>query len=309
MVHNKKDIISIYDYSKKDIEETLQIASKFDNQKYPELLKDKIVGTIFLEASTRTHLSFVSAAKRLGAQTIRFPSTASSFEQKKESFTDTLRIIQHYTDLLVLRHPYEGAARLAADILDIPVINAGDGSNQHPTQTFIDLYTIKRIMQTLDTLNITFVGDLRFGRTVHSLITALQHFNVHISLVSPENLRLPCEYKALLTKNGINYIESQRLEEVLPHSKILYMTRFQRERFIDENEYTKVEANYSINLEFIEKYAARELKIMHPLPRRNEIASDIDRTHYCHYFTQAKNGITVRKALLALALSKTEEIT
>ncbi len=303
MKHNYFNIISINDYKRKDIEYFLQIIHNFDTKEYATLLHHCIIGSIFLEASTRTHLSFISAAKRLGASTIRFPSALSSFQHKKETLYDTLRVVEPYIDLLILRHSLEGSARFAADILNIPVINAGDGANQHPTQTFIDLYTIQKHIGTLDSLHIAFVGDLRFGRTVHSLLDALKYFRCTVYFVSPKNLTIPPIYKQKLDFHTITYTEHDTLSEILPHVDIMYMTRFQRERFVDDAEFDFIEANYAIHRSLLEKYAKNTLKILHPLPRGNEIPRSIDNSPYALYFEQAKNGIPVRKALLAIALN------
>ena len=304
MRYNYNDIISINDYERKDLEYFLQIIHKFDTQEYPTLLYNLIIGSIFLEASTRTHLSFISAAKRLGASTIRFPSTLSSFQHKKETFYDTLRVVESYIDLLILRHPLEGSARLAADTLTIPVINAGDGSNQHPTQTFIDLYTIQKHLHTLDSLSIAFVGDLRFGRTVHSLVDALKHFDCSIHFISPKNLTIPPLYKQKLSQYNRSFFEHDTLPDVLPKVDIIYMTRFQRERFIDDEEFDFIEHNYAIDKELLTRLAKDTLKVLHPLPRGNEIHRNIDNSPYALYFEQAKNGIPVRKALLSIVLNK-----
>lgn len=293
------------DFKKQEILGLLRLITRFDRKKNPKILKDVIIGTVFLEASTRTLLSFTSAAKRLGAKTLRFPSVSSSFQQKNESFSDTLRVIQHYADLLVLRHPQEGAARLASELVNVPIINAGDGSNQHPTQTFVDLYTIKKCVPSFDSLSIAFVGDLRFGRTIHSLIEALSHFNTTLYLISPNNLRLPDQYLRMLQEKNIVYHECEHIKDATKHCDILYMTRFQRERFVDDEEFDFIESNYSIDLSFLTKHAHKKLKVLHPLPRGKEINNDVDTSPYCTYFEQAQNGLPVRQALLAYALQKT----
>ena len=265
------------------------------------LMHGKIVATMFYEPSTRTKLSFESAAMRLGAQILYFDADHSSVK-KGESFSDTIKMIESYSDIIVIRHPQDGAARLAASVSQKPVLNAGDGSNQHPSQTLLDLYTILKEKGSLQNLHIAFAGDLKYGRTVHSLVKALKHFKPTIYFVSPPSLAMPSYLTADLEDAGITYCETEYFEDCLDKLDVFYMTRIQRERFPDPQEYEKVNGVYIINRANIEGKCKDDMIIMHPLPRVNEIAADLDETKYARYFEQARNGIPVRQAMMLLSL-------
>jgi aspartate carbamoyltransferase catalytic subunit len=301
-----RNIISIDDLTKDEILEILDNAKKLDlmeDEKKSEYLKNKIVSTMFFEASTRTKLSFESAAQKLGAQILPFDSIASSLS-KGESFLDTVRMLESYADILVIRHPNDGAARLATEVSNKPVLNAGDGANQHPSQTLLDLYTIKEEKATLENLTIAFVGDLKYGRTVHSLTKAIIHFNPKkIYFVSPELLKLPNDLLDELDSNNINYDILDDYRECLHEVDVFYMTRIQKERFPDIEDYEKLRGIYVINKENIEGKTKEDMIIMHPLPRVDEISTDLDNTKHALYFKQAKNGIPVRQAMMLRVLN------
>ena len=298
------NLISLRDLSKEQILHVLKIAEKLalmpDEQKL-QLLKGKVIGTLFYEPSTRTRLSFQSAAARLGATPIGFSDPASTSSTKGESLFDTIKMVEQYVDLIVIRHPFDGAARLAADATKKPVINAGDGANQHPTQTLLDLYTMQQTQGKLEKLKVAMVGDLKYGRTVHSLALALGHFNAEIFFVAPESMRIPDHYLEELKKKNIRYTETDNVEEIIPELDILYMTRIQKERFPDPLEYEAMKKIYILRKAMFSK-AKSNLKILHPLPRVNEIATEMDSTPYAYYFQQAGNGIPVRQAVLTLLL-------
>ena len=298
-----RDIISINDFSKADILHVLKTAEKFEKIKKSSLLKGKILATLFFEPSTRTRLSFTAAMEQLGGQFLGFESETVTSVKKGESLYDTIKMIEQYCDIIAIRHPVEGSARLAAEAAEIPVINCGDGSNQHPTQTFLDLYTIKKTKGKLDNLNIGMIGDLKYGRTVHSLSIALSHFNANLYFISPDALGMPKSYLEELKKRGVNYIQTPDLKGVSKKLDILYVTRIQKERFPDPLEYEKYKGSYRIGKDML-PYFKKELKIMHPLPRVDEISTSIDKTDHAIYFQQAANGIPVRKAVLALVLGK-----
>ncbi|WP_435125095.1 aspartate carbamoyltransferase [Halobaculum sp. D14] len=257
---------------------------------------DRLLALCFFEPSTRTKMSFDTAMKRLGGDTVDMGTVESSSVKKGESLADTVRVIEGYADGIVLRHPSEGAAKLAAEFVDVPVVNAGDGAGQHPTQTLLDLYTMRE-NAGLDDLTVGIMGDLKYGRTVHSLAEALTNFDVRMHFISPESLRLPRSVQFDLHEAGARLREHTDLDDVLGELDVLYVTRIQRERFPDENEYRKVAGRYQIDAETLE--AARDdLTVMHPLPRVDEIAPDVDETEYATYFEQAHNGVPVRMALL-----------
>ncbi len=298
-----KSLISIHDYSKTDYFKILEWADIFrkNPKEYENLLMGKVIATLFFEPSTRTRLSFESAVQRMGGRIIGFSDPGSSSVQKGESLKDTILTVAQYADLIVMRHPIEGSARWASEVSPVPIINAGDGANQHPTQCLLDLYTIKETQNTLDNLTITFVGDLKYGRTVHSLIQAMSHFNPTFYLVSPDTLRLPNEYKMLLDEHNVKYYEVRDMSEVVKLSDIVYVTRVQRERFSDPIEYEKVKNAYVLNAAMLEGTKAN-LKVLHPLPRVNEISVDVDDTNKAYYFEQALNGVYTRMAIIALIL-------
>ena len=305
-----KDIISMNDMSKEEILEILEIAEKIENSSEEEklnFLKGKIIATLFFEPSTRTKMSFESAAFRLGAQVLQLPPLEQSSVKKGESFSDTIRMVESYSDVIVVRHPNDGAARLASTTSKKPVINAGDGSNQHPSQTLLDLYTIKEEKGTLSNLSIAFVGDLKYGRTVHSLVKALTHFNPTIYFVSPKILQMPTYLIDDLDKNNIKYEILEDFRDCLDKIDVFYMTRIQKERFPDIEYYQKVKGVYVINKENILGKCKEDMIILHPLPRVDEISTDLDETKHALYFKQAKNGIPVRQAMMMKVLDKVKD--
>jgi aspartate carbamoyltransferase catalytic subunit len=293
------DVISINDFSKKDILFVLKKAEEMEKMpatKKSRLLKEKIVASMFFEPSTRTRLSFETAIQALGGKVIGFAEAGITSTKKGETFSDTIKVMSNYADLMVIRHPLSGTARLAAEVSPKPVLNAGDGPNQHPTQTLLDLYTIKKYVGKLENLKIGFVGDLKYGRTVHSLATALIHFNACQYYISPESLKMP-KFIVEKVKEKCKVKETEELEEYIPEVDVLYMTRIQKERFAEEIEYNKVKDAYVLNKKML-KNAKKEMKIMHPLPRVNEIAVEVDETPHAIYFQQTAAGIPVREALL-----------
>ena len=259
-------------------------------------LKGKILGLMFFEPSTRTRISFETAMKRLNGQCIGFTSSGSSSVSKGESIADTAKMFEGYSDALVIRHELEGVSKFISDIVDVPVINAGDGAGQHPTQTLLDLYTIKNEIGSIDDLKIALVGDLKFGRTVHSLSNALSLFNnVKIYMVSPPELKMPQEILHDLNKTNVEYVEVDNIEEIIDDVNVLYVTRIQKERFLDINDYLKIKGAYIVNKKMLE---GKDVIVMHPLPRIDEIDGDVDDTKYNKYFKQAANAVPVRMAIL-----------
>ena len=295
----KTSLVSIHDFTKDEILHILDVAYEFEQNKSQTILHDKVIASLFFEPSTRTRLSFETAANRLGARVIGFSDAGNTSVSKGETLKDTIKMVSNYVDLIVMRHPLEGSARYASEVTDIPIINAGDGANQHPTQTLLDLYNIKQTQGKLENININMVGDLKYGRTVHSLLQALSHFSPKFTFTSPDELKMPVEYKDFLDKKGIEYKETAELN--VEGNDILYMTRVQQERFTDPMEYEKVKNVYALNASMLEK-AKPNLKILHPLPRVNEIALDVDDTPYAYYFKQAENGMYVRMAIIAYLL-------
>jgi aspartate carbamoyltransferase catalytic subunit len=296
-----RSLISITDFSKEEQIKILDIAEAFELQPTQSILNDYVVATLFFEPSTRTRLSFESAASRLGAKVIGFSSAASSSVSKGESLNDTILTVSNYSDIIVMRHPVDGSARYASEVSPVPVINAGDGSNQHPTQTLLDMYSIRKTQGTLDNLNIAYVGDLKYGRTVHSLTMALTQYNTTFHLVSPTELKLPSYVKRHIKENNLSYYQYTDLMEVIPKVDIIYMTRIQKERFSDPLEFERVKNAYNLSNSMLA--GSREnMRIMHPLPRVNEIAADVDSNPKAYYFQQALNGVFVRQALLAAIL-------
>jgi aspartate carbamoyltransferase catalytic subunit len=298
----QRDIISIKDLSLDDIQIIIKTAVHLKQHPETALLKNKIIAHCFFEPSTRTRLSFESATLRLGGNVIGFSSDEALSVQKGESLLDTIRVISEYADLLILRHSKEGTARLAAEVSAKPIINAGDGANQHPTQALVDLFTIQECQQRLEGLSIALVGDLKYGRTIHSFAEACMLLDVRLYLVSPEILALPESICNALKKKGIRFSFHQSIEEVIPKIDILYISRIQQERF-NETEYQLVKNHYILKPEHL-KNAKSHLKILHPLPRLNEIDIAVDKTPFAHYFTQAANGVYVRQALLTLLLNE-----
>lgn len=305
-MHNplyQRDILSIKDLSKEDIHTILETAKRLKQDPNTYRIENKLVAHCFFEPSTRTRLSFESATLRLGGKVLGFSGTEGISIQKGETLLDTMRVISEYADLIVIRHPNEGSARLAAEVASIPVINAGDGANQHPTQALLDLFTIQECQNRLDGLNIALVGDLKYGRTIHSFAEICLSFDVRLYLVSPEGLALPENICDALKRQGVRFSFHKTLEEVLPKVDILYLTRIQQERF-SEAEYQLVKDHFILTPDLLEQ-AKPNLKVLHPLPRINEIDVALDQTPFAHYFQQAANGIPVRQALLALLLNET----
>ena len=295
-----KNIISIKDFEREDIEYILDEASKLENvaqsKEVSEELKGKLLSLMFFEPSTRTKMSFETSMKRLGGDCIGFENTGSSSVSKGESIADTAKMFEAYSDALVIRHELEGVSKFISDIVDVPVINAGDGAGQHPTQTLLDLYTIRKELGEIDNLKIALIGDLKFGRTVHSLSNALGMFeNVKIYLVSPPELRMPQEILLDLDKTNVTYEETDSIEDVIDDVNVLYVTRIQKERFADIEDYLKIKGAYIINKKMLD---GKDLIVMHPLPRIDEISGDVDNTKYNKYFTQAANAVPVRMAIL-----------
>ncbi len=294
-------LVSITDYSKDDILRILDLAEQFEKNPNPRLLEGKLVATLFFEPSTRTRLSFETAVNRLGGRVIGFSDAATSSSSKGESLKDTIKMVSNYVDLIIMRHPVEGAARYASEVAGVPVINAGDGANQHPTQTMLDLYSIKKTQGKLTDLTISMVGDLKYGRTVHSLLMAMRYFNPRYNFVSPPELRIPEQYRAFCKENCIEYHEYEDMNRILNESDILYMTRVQQERFTDPVEYEKVRNTYSLHNAMLEG-TKDNLRILHPLPRITEIAEDVDSNPKAYYFEQAKNGVYARQAVICSIL-------
>ena len=301
MSFKNRDIISIRDFTKEEIIHILLVAAKFDTKKPKQILKEKVLSSLFFEPSTRTRLSFESAVKKLGGNCIGFSSEQVSSMKKGETLWDTIKMVDCYSDAIVIRHPIEGAARMAADAAEHPIINAGDGSNQHPTQTLLDLYTIFKEKKKIDGLKIGFIGDLKYGRTVHSLAIALSMFNVEMYFISPEELSMPKDVLLELKKNNSKFKELPEIQSCIGALDILYATRIQKERFLSSIEYEKFKSIYRLDKGIIED-AKETLRIMHPLPRVGEIDPELDDTPYALYFKQAANGIPVRQAILALVM-------
>jgi aspartate carbamoyltransferase catalytic subunit len=299
----KKDLISITDYSKEDYLRILELAADFEKNPNQRLLEGKVVASLFFEPSTRTRLSFETAINRLGGRIIGFSDAGSSSVSKGETLHDTTKMVSNYVDLIVMRHPLEGSARYAAEVADVPVINAGDGANQHPTQTLLDMYSILKTQGTLDNINICMIGDLKYGRTVHSLLMALSEFeNPIFNFIAPDELAMPDEYKMFLRDKGIKYYEHTEINENINHADIIYMTRVQKERFMDPIEYEKVKNVYILRNSML-KNTKPNMRILHPLPRVNEIHTDVDANEKAYYFTQAKNGMYTRQAIIAHILN------
>ncbi len=298
----RKDIISISDLSRSEMELIISTAAELKKAPRP-LLQGKVVASCFFEASTRTRLSFETAVQRLSGSVIGFPDGGNtSLAKKGETLADSVRVISSYTDAFVMRHPQEGAARLASEFSSCPVINGGDGSNQHPTQTLLDLFTIHECQGRLDNLKIVFVGDLKYGRTVHSLAQALSLFNCEFTFVAPDALMMPDYILDELSEKGVTWRQAGSIEEVMPEADIIYMTRVQKERF-DETEFKHIASKYILTADSLST-AKANMKIMHPLPRVDEISVDVDKTPHAYYFEQAKNGVYAREALLALVLNE-----
>lgn len=299
---NAKSLYSIEQLSKDEIIHLLDSAEHFEQDRNREYLQGKVVATLFFEPSTRTRLSFETAVNRLRGRVIGFSDPGSSSSVKGETLHDTIRMVSNYADVIVMRHYLEGAAKYASEVTDIPIINAGDGANQHPSQTMLDLYSIRKTQGKLTDLNITMVGDLKYGRTIHSIISGMSHFQPKFTFVSPAQLALPKEYVKYCTEHGIPQTHAHEFSpEIIAGSDIIYMTRVQKERFTDEEDYESIKNAFVLSADMLED-ARDNMKILHPLPRVNEIAMDVDATKYAYYFDQAQNGLYIREALLCRAL-------
>ncbi|WP_071133742.1 aspartate carbamoyltransferase [Millionella massiliensis] len=294
----KQSLVSIHDFTKEDILRIMELAADFEANPNQRLLYGKVVASLFFEPSTRTRLSFESAINRLGARVIGFSDMNNTSVTKGETLHDTIRVISNYCDMIVMRHPVEGAARYASEVSRVPVVNAGDGANQHPSQTLLDLYSILKTQGRLDNINIMMVGDLKYGRTVHSLLEALSHFKAEFTFVSPPELQMPMEYKMQLYERGISYYETADIMERMEMADIIYMTRVQRERFSDIMEYERVKNAYILHNDMLTN-TKPNMRILHPLPRVNEIATDVDDNPKAYWFQQTENGVYTRMAIMA----------
>jgi aspartate carbamoyltransferase catalytic subunit len=297
-----RSLISINDYTRDEVIQVLDHAEKFEANPRQKILSNYVIASLFFEPSTRTRLSFESAINQLGGRVVGFSDSSNSSVSKGESIRDTIQTVSLYSDLIVMRHPLDGSARFASEVAPVPIINAGDGSNQHPTQCLLDLYSIRKTQGQLDNIDIAFVGDLKYGRTVHSLVIALTMFkNVTFHLVSPVELKLPSAVKQYIKDNNFTYHQYEEIKDVIPKVDILYMTRIQRERFSDPMEYERVKNSYILENSMLSE-SKDNLRILHPLPRVNEISEDVDTNPKAYYFQQAQNGVYVRQALLASIL-------
>lgn len=300
---SKKNLISITDFSKEEYLKIMELSRQFEENPSQSLLKGKVIATLFFEPSTRTRLSFETAINRLGGKIIGFSDSNSSSVSKGETLHDTIKMVSNYADLIIMRHPLEGSARYAAEVSDVPVINAGDGANQHPSQTLLDMYSIMKTQGRLDDINLFMVGDLKYGRTVHSLLMAMSQFkNPIFNFVAPPELAMPDEYKLYLSNMGIRYFEHLEFNDIINQADIIYMTRVQKERFIDPVEYEKVKNVYILKNEMLAN-TKPTVKILHPLPRINEIHTNVDSNPKAYYFTQARNGVFTRMAIISHLLN------
>ncbi|NPA44723.1 MAG: aspartate carbamoyltransferase [Chlorobi bacterium] len=297
-----KNLISMRDVSTKDILKLIDLASKIEKKEINVDMTGKLAALLFFEPSTRTHFSFETAVKKLGGNTFAMSGTSSTSVKKGETLSDTLMTISMYADIIVMRHVIEGAARFAAETVDVPVINAGDGTNQHPTQAMLDLYSIQKTQGTLNNLTIGMIGDLRLGRTVHSLAQALSDFNPKFYFASPQHLQMPTYIKDDLKSKNIQFEELEDIKEVMPELDIMYVTRIQKERFAVLEDYEKVKDAYIITKKLLEG-VKNNFKVLHPLPRVNEITTEVDDTKYAYYFQQAKNGVYMRQAIITELLN------
>lgn len=295
----KHDFVTIADLSKEKILYMIQMAKEFEMHPNREILKGKVVATLFFEPSTRTRLSFETAANRLGAKVIGFSDAKVTSATKGETLKDTILMVSNYADVIVMRHHIEGAAQYASEIAPVSIVNAGDGAHQHPSQCMLDLYSFYKTQGTLENLNIFLVGDLKYGRTVHSLIMAMRHFNPTFHFIAPKELAMPDEYKLYCKQHGIKYVEHTDFnEDIIAEADILYMTRVQKERFSDLMEYERVKNVYILKKDMLCK-ARQNMKILHPLPRVNEIAYDVDEDPHAYYIQQAQNGLYAREAIIS----------
>lgn len=298
----KHNFVTIADLSREEIMHLIEMAREFEKHPNRELLKGKVVATLFFEPSTRTQLSFQTAANRLGARVIGFSDAKTSSTTKGETLKDTILMVSNYADVIAMRHYIEGAAQYASEVAPIPIVNAGDGAHEHPSQCLLDLYSIYKTQGTLDNLNIYLVGDLKYGRTVHSLITAMRHFNPTFHFVAPKELAMPNEYKLYCKEHNINFLEHTAFnEKVIADADIIYMTRVQKERFSDLMEYERVKNVYILKNDMLDN-VKENMKILHPLPRVNEIAYDVDDNPHAYYIQQAQNGLYAREAIFCRCL-------
>lgn len=300
-----RSLVTLAGHSREKIEYLIRMAQEFEKHPNRRILAGRVVATLFFEPSTRTRLSFETAANRLGARVIGFADPKVTSGTKGETLKDTIMMVSSYADVIVMRHYLEGAALYASEVAPVPIVNAGDGANQHPSQTMLDLYTINQTQGTLDNLNIYMVGDLKYGRTVHSLLMAMRHFNPTFHFIAPDELAMPAVYKRYCDEYGIKYVEHQDFDaDTISDADILYMTRVQKERFADLDEYERVKDRYLLKKDMLSK-ARPNMKILHPLPRVNEIEYSIDDTQYAYYFQQAQNGLYAREALICDVLGIT----
>ena len=299
---NPNSLVSIDDISREEIIDLIERARFFEEHPNHKVLDGKVVATLFFEPSTRTRLSFETAVNRLGGRIIGFSDASTTSSSKGETLKDTIKMVSNYVDLIIMRHYLEGAARYATEVTDTPIINAGDGANQHPSQTMLDLYSIYKTQGTLENLTITMVGDLKYGRTVHSLLMALRYFNPTFRFIACEELRMPKEYRDFCDANGIKYTETTDFDaDSIADTDILYMTRVQRERFSDIMEYERVKNLYTLRNDMLAE-TKPNLRVLHPLPRVNEIDQDVDDNPKAYYFDQARNGLFARQAIICKAL-------
>lgn len=298
---NTKSLVSINDFTKEEYVKLMELASEFETSPNQNILQGKVVAVLFFEPSTRTRLSFETAIQRLGGSVIGFTDASSSSVKKGESLKDTIKTVAQYADLIIMRHPVEGSARYASEVSHVPVINAGDGANQHPTQCLLDLFSIQKTQGTLYDLHIAFIGDLKYGRTVHSNVIAMSNFNCTYHLVSPEELKLPSAVKMHIKDKNLRYYQYTDIMDAIPLADIIYMTRIQQERFSDPLEYEKVKNIYNLNKDML-KNVKSNMKVLHPLPRVNEIHTDVDDLPQAYYFEQALNGVYMRQALISYIL-------
>lgn len=301
----KKNLVTIAHLTKEELMYMMEMAGEFEKHPNRKILDGRVVATLFFEPSTRTRLSFETAANRLGARVIGFTDPKVTSSTKGETLKDTIMMVSNYADVIVMRHYLEGAARYASEVSPVPVVNAGDGANQHPSQTMLDLYSIYKTQGTLENLEILLVGDLKYGRTVHSLLMAMRHFNPTFHFIAPKELAMPEEYKVYCREHGIRYTEQEEFNEcAIAQADIVYMTRVQRERFTDLMEYERVKDVYILREKML-RSAKENMKILHPLPRVNEIAYDVDENPHAYYFEQAHNGLFAREAIICDVLGIT----
>ncbi|MFH0756073.1 MAG: aspartate carbamoyltransferase [Bacteroidota bacterium] len=296
-----KNLVSITDFTRDEYLRILELAAEFEKNPRQDILHGFVISTLFFEPSTRTRLSFETAINGLGGRVIGFSDSGATSASKGETLHDTIKMVSNYADLIVMRHPLEGSAKLASEVSSVPVVNAGDGANQHPSQTLLDMYSILKTQGTLEGLKIFMVGDLKYGRTVHSLLQAMSEFNTTFYFISPNELKMPAAYKLHLDERGLKYFEGRDLNEFLDQADIIYMTRVQQERFTDPIEFERVKNAYVLRREMLDG-CKDSMKVLHPLPRVNEIHTDVDSSPHAYYFDQARNGVFVRMAILTSIL-------